>query len=223
VKGETLGLNTDLDVGLVKITDEGEWPAVEMGDMKTVDVGDWCLATGHPGGYRKGRDPVVRLGRVILKRNNLVQTDCTLVGGDSGGPVFDMDGKVIGINSRIGNSTALNFHVPVSSYQDNWEKLVKTENWSNSPNPLAGGPVLGVSGDDDPKGCVITSIGENLPAEEAGLEVGDIITSLDGKPVSGFDSLKALVRGHKPGDRVRIEFQRGDETIKTMVKLAEWK
>jgi putative serine protease PepD len=70
---------------------------------------------------------------------------------------------------------------------------------------------------------VITSIGENLPAEEAGLEVGDIITSLDGKPVTGFDSLKALVRGHKPGDRVRIEFQRGDETIKTMVKLAEWK
>lgn len=221
VKGETLGLNRDLDVGLVRILDKGDWPVVEMGDMKTVQIGEWCLATGHPGGYRKDRPPVVRLGRVILKRSNLVQTDCTLVGGDSGGPVFDMEGKVIGINSRIGANTAWNFHVPVSAFQDNWERLVKSENWSESSGPLLGGPILGVSGNDVPQGCRITALGEKLPAEEAGLQVGDIITAFDGKPINGFESLAALVQSHKPGDRVRIEFLRGDETIQKTLRLAE--
>ncbi len=221
IKGETLGLNRDLDVGLVKILDKGDWPFAEMGDMKKVDIGEWCLATGHPGGYRKDRPPVVRLGRVILKRDSLVQTDCTLVGGDSGGPVFDMEGKVIGINSRIGARTDWNFHVPVSAYQDNWERLVKAETWSDSPGPLVGGPILGVSGEDVENGCRITALGENLPAEEAGIQVGDIITSFDGKPIKDFDSLSALVREHKPGDRVRIEFLRGEETIQKTIRLAE--
>jgi serine protease Do len=221
IKGETMGLNRDLDIGLVKITDKGDWPTVEMGDMKNVKIGDWCLATGHPGGYRKARPPVVRLGRVILKRSKLVQTDCTLVGGDSGGPVFDMDGKVIGINSRIGASTDWNFHVPVSAYQDNWDKLVKAEAWSDTPGPMAGGPILGVSGEQAEKGCRLTQVADQLPAHEAGLQVGDIITSFDGKPVDGFESLAALVQARKPGDRVRVEFLRGDEALSKMVKLAE--
>ncbi len=221
IKGETLGLNRDLDVGLVKIVEKGEWPAAPMGETKNVKIGDWCLATGHPGGYRKARPPVVRLGRVILKRGSIMQTDCTLVGGDSGGPVFDMEGKVIGINSRIGASTAWNFHVPISAYRDNWEKLVKAESWSDSPGPLVGGPILGVSGDDDPQGCRITSVGEKLPAAEAGLKEGDIITSFDGKPVKGFATLAALVQAHQPGDRVRLEFLRGEETLKKTVRLAE--
>ena len=219
IKGETLGLNRDLDIGLVKITEKGEWPVAEMGDIKDVKIGDWCLATGHPGGYRKDRPPVVRLGRVIFKRSNIVQTDCTLVGGDSGGPVFDMEGNVIGINSRIGASTAWNFHVPVSAYQDNWERLVKAEVWSESS--LAGGPILGISGEDDPKGCRLTEIGDNLPAQEAGLQAGDVITSFDGKPVNGIETLATLVRSKKPGDRVLIEFLRGEESLSKMVKLAE--
>lgn len=223
IKGETMGLSRKLDVGLVKITDKGDWPVAEMGDMKDVKVGNWCIATGHPGGYRKNRPPVVRLGRVILKRNDVIQTDCTLVGGDSGGPVFDMDGKVIGINSRIGASTAWNFHVPVSAYQDNWEKLVKAETWENAPAPEVGGPILGVSGDDhsDPKGCRITAIGESLPAENAGLKVDDIITKLDDKPVTGFDSLATLVRSHKPGDRVQVELLRDGKTLKKTITLAK--
>ncbi len=213
LKGETLGLNRRLDVGLVKIVDKGEWPVAEMGDMKKVSVGSWCLATGHPGGYRKDRPPVVRLGRVILKKDEIIQTDCTLVGGDSGGPVFDMEGKVIGINSRIGASTAWNFHIPVSAYQDNWDRLVKAEAWN--------GPILGVSGNNDPLGCKITAVGEELPAGKAGMEVGDIITKFDSKPVKGFDSLAAMVREHKPGDRVAVEFRRGEETFKKMIELAE--
>lgn len=216
VKGETLGLNRELDVGLVRITEKGDWPHAEMGDMKKVGIGDWCLAMGHPGGFRKDRPPVVRLGRVIFKRDKIVQTDCTLVGGDSGGPLFDMEGKVIGVNSRIGASTAWNFHVPVSAYQDNWERLVKAESWDSSPSPI-----LGVSGEDHEQGCQVTAVGEDLPAEKAGLQVGDVITRFAGKPVEGFDGLAKMVRSHKPGDRVQLEFLRDDETIKKMIELAE--
>lgn len=221
VKGETLGLNRDLDIGLVRITDKGEWPAAEMADMKKVKTGDWCLATGHPGGFRKNRPPVVRVGRVIWIRDDIIQTDCTLVGGDSGGPVFNVEGKVIGINSRIGASTSWNFHVPVSAYQDNWERLVKAESWDNSSGPMVGGPILGVSGETDPKGCRLTAIGEDLPAAKAGLQVGDIITAFDGKPVKGFDSLAALVQTHKPGDRVKVEYVRGEESFSKEVVLAK--
>lgn len=221
VKGETLGLNRDLDIGLVRITDKGEWPSAEMADMKKVHTGDWCLATGHPGGYRKSRPPVVRVGRVILMRKDIIQTDCTLVGGDSGGPVFNVEGKVIGINSRIGASTAWNFHVPISAYQDNWERLVKAETWNNRPSPMAGGPILGVSGNDHPQGCLLSAIGEDLPAEKAGLQEGDIITKLNGRPVKGFESLAAMVRSHKPGERVKVEYLRGEKTFTKEIELAK--
>lgn len=221
VKGETLGLNRELDIGLVKIVDKGDWPVAEMADMKDVKVGDWCLATGHPGGIRKGRPPVVRLGRVIMKRNKILQTDCTLVGGDSGGPVFSVEGKVIGINSRIGASTAWNFHVPVSAYQDNWDRLVKAESFDVSPGPPPGGPILGVSGDDHENGCIVTHVHEDMPAKIAGLEVGDVITTFDGKDVEGFDSLAALVQSRKPGDRVKVEYLRDEEKQTKMIELGK--
>jgi len=106
VKGKTLGtFHGGIDAGLIKITEKGNWPVAEMGNSKKLKVGDWCIATGHPGGFDKDRAPVVRLGRIVLKRRGIIQTDCTIVGGDSGGPLFDIDGKVIGINSRIGAST----------------------------------------------------------------------------------------------------------------------
>ena len=84
----------------------------------------WCIAIGHPGGYKLGRTPVVRVGRILDVGKAMIQTDCTLVGGDSGGPLFDMFGRVIGINSRIGPNINYNIHVPVDTYHDTWDKLV---------------------------------------------------------------------------------------------------
>src|SRR5438067_853762 len=92
-------------------------PAVadDTKDSKDVKNGDWCVCVGHPGGYKEGRTPVVRVGRVLAHNDNHLQSDCTMVGGDSGGPLFDLDGKVIGINSRIGLTIASNIHVPVDT------------------------------------------------------------------------------------------------------------
>jgi serine protease Do len=87
LKGETLGSNAAIDSGLIRITEEGEWPFVQMGDSAKLKVGTWCMALGHPEGFRKGRSPVLRLGRVLTRKDDFLRTDCALVGGDSGGPL----------------------------------------------------------------------------------------------------------------------------------------
>jgi serine protease Do len=128
-KGTTLGIHRRLDAGLAKITDKGPWPAAERGASANLRLGAWCVAVGHPLGYQQERPPVVRLGRIIRSEWNVIQTDGPLVAGDSGGPLFDLDGKVIGVNSRIGNMTTMNFHVPVDVFTQHWDRLVKGESW----------------------------------------------------------------------------------------------
>src|SRR5437764_390284 len=79
---------------------------------------------GQPGVYRKGRPAVVRVGRVVDKSRNWIQTDCALVGGDSGGPLFNLDGELVGIHSRINRPITVNVHVPINTYRDTWDRLV---------------------------------------------------------------------------------------------------
>src|SRR6185295_2323319 len=119
-----LGLDKDVDAGMIKITDKGEWPAAEMAPDDSYAAGHWCAAVGHPNGYQKERGSVVRLGHVLAARRGVVQTDCTLVGGDSGGPLYDLEGRVIGIHSRIGMFITANIHVPVDTYRETWDRLV---------------------------------------------------------------------------------------------------
>jgi serine protease Do len=110
-----------------------------LGVYKNADElkpGTWCLATGHPLGYQNDRPPVVRLGRVLRSTDIVIQTDCPLIAGDSGGPLFDLEGKVLGINSRIGGNTKMNFHVPVDVYQDHWDRLVAGETAPRSRPPF---------------------------------------------------------------------------------------
>ena len=102
LKGKTLGANQALDSGLIKISDPGPWEHADMAQCTDLRQGNWCLALGHPLGYQEGRPPVARLGRILEVERSFIRTDCPLVGGDSGGPLFDMNGLVIGIHSRIG-------------------------------------------------------------------------------------------------------------------------
>jgi serine protease Do len=129
VKGKTLGRNGGIDSGLIKITEEGKWPSAEMGKSAGLKQGQWVVCIGHPGGFRPTRTPVVRLGRVLDAGDLLIRTDCTLVGGDSGGPLFDLDGKVVGINSRINAPITVNIHVPVDTYSLTWGSLARSKVW----------------------------------------------------------------------------------------------
>jgi len=132
LKGKTLGQNTGIDSGMVKIVVEGKYPFLEMGKSSELKVGQWVVAIGHPGGFRPNRPPVVRLGRILYLDNikGIIQTDCALVGGDSGGPLFDMQGRVIGIHSRIGGSAMTeNIHVPIDTYRQHFARLEKGDAW----------------------------------------------------------------------------------------------
>src|ERR1700758_5501580 len=115
-----------------------------MGKSTSLTKGQWVVSIGHPGGFRPNRTPVVRLGRVLEANANLIQTDCTLVGGDSGGPLFDMDGKVIGIHSRIGPAITANLHVPVNTYRDTWDDLANGETLGGPVRPRTGQAYMGV-------------------------------------------------------------------------------
>ena len=222
LKGETLGMNHRRDAAMVKITQEGDWPFADLGDAKKVNVGDWCLAIGHPGGFREGRTRVVRLGRVIMNRDAIIQTDCTLVAGDSGGPLFDMQGRVIGTHAQIGVEASWNFHVPVSEYVDGWDRMVDSEAWGKF-SLRRGGALLGVSGDDHPQGCRITRVYSEMPAEKVGLQIGDVIAKFDGTPIKGFDDLAFNVGKKSPGNKVTIEVWRDGETIRLTVVLTSRK
>lgn len=126
-KATTLGFDRAVDSGLIKLNDKGPWPHVEMGSTAQLKTGSWCVAVGHPLGYREGRPPVVRIGRALTVLENVFSTDCVIVSGDSGGPVFDLDGKVLGINSRIGPLVTMNYHVPIDLYRRDWNRLVAKE------------------------------------------------------------------------------------------------
>jgi len=224
VKGKTLGQNTGIDSGLIKITDkhEGPWPHAEMGNSAVVKLGQWVISTGHPGGYKKGRSPVVRLGRVQEANDDLIRSDCTLVGGDSGGPLFDLEGKVIGIHSRIGLTISTNIHVPVDTYRETWDRLAKSETWGGRLGSRpATTPYLGLEFERDAPNCKIAEVKPDSPAAKAGLKVDDLVTKFDGSVVATFDDLLAHLRKKKPGDEVFLEVTRNKESLKLKVVIGK--
>jgi serine protease Do len=216
VKGKTLGSNQDIDSGMIQITEEGEWPFAEMGDSSKLKKGDWCITLGHPDGYKPGRSPVLRLGRVMDLRKRVIRTSCPLVGGDSGGPLFDMDGKVIGIHSRIGNSLSFNIHVPVDTYRNTWDRLVKGDVWGGPS-----GPYIGVVLNPDAKECVIAEVEKDSPAEKAGLKPDDVVLSFGKNKVEDLEDLITMIRKRRPGDEVSLEVRRGGEVLTKKVVIGK--
>jgi len=228
IKGKTLGANTGIDSGLIKITEEGKWPFVEMGESSNLEKGQWVFSLGHPGGYRSGRTPVLRVGRIVNPTDTFIQTDCTLVGGDSGGPLFDLDGKVIGIHSRIGLSIAFNIHVPVDTYRNTWERLAKGETWGSmftaSSTPPRKEEALTIEGVELRflQGDVI--IGKIAPgsiAEKAGLKLRDRLAKVDGQSFTNIDEMNKILAKKKAGEEVTLDVVRNGESLKLKVQLSK--
>jgi serine protease Do len=216
-KARTLGANHDVDGGLIKLTDPappGGWPFVEMGASGQLRRAQWCVALGHPGGYKTGRTPPVRLGRVLDTRADVLRTDCVLVGGDSGGPLFDIGGRVIAIHSRIGPKLADNLHVPVDTYRDQWDRLAAGDVWGR------GKPFLGVEVAPGAEDCRIGRVLPDSPAAKAGMKDGDVVTAADDLPVHNFNELLGRLTAKKPGDEITLSLLRDDgETVSIKVKL----
>lgn len=220
VTATTLGLNRSVDAGLIKIDDgqsqTRQWPHASLGTSNQLQPGMWCIASGHPGGFDLNRGMVTRVGRILAVRSDALVTDCALIGGDSGGPLFDISGRLIAVHSRIGNDVADNLHVPIDHYDETWDRLAKGEAWGY----LEGfKPVLGVRGKQGSDLAEIAVVNPGSPAEMAGFREGDIVEKFGDVDISNFQSLRAAVADTMPGERLKCWVRRQDSRYQINVEI----
>lgn len=199
------------DLAIIKIAEEG-LPAVEVGDSSTVRPGQLAIAIGHPLGYRGAVTAgiVVAAGQAATDRGprtgDHLQADVALAPGNSGGPLVDAWGRVIGINSMVSGQLAL--AVPSQA----------VERFVAGGQPGGANAYLGVNGivvdlrrPDYPTGFLLTEIVAGTPADRAGLIVGDVVVAIGGTVVTDQESLPATLLRLNPGDAVTIDVLRGGE------------
>ncbi len=215
----TLGNDRGVDAGMLKLTGNGPWPSAEMGASADLQPGQWCLTLGYPVTFEHGKSPAVRIGRVLANRKTEIITDCTIMGGDSGAPLLNLDGKVIGIGTKCDNfSLVYNIHVPIDRFRDEWLALVQGKDFdSRGPRPAMLGIFAAVGAADARIGNIVSGSG----AEKAGLKAGDVILKFGGREVHKYEDIPPLVQAHKPGDHLEVEFRRGEGTFKLDVTLGE--
>ena len=219
VDAVTMGGSEISDSGMCKIKEEGEWPFAPMAAKGKSQVGDWCFALGHPGGFMAKRGMVTRIGRVIDKQNATLRTDCRLLGGDSGGPLFNLDGEVIGIHSRIAKYDDANFHAPIESYLEHWD--VFNEGTMISRRDLQKGGFLGVGTMETEKGLKIMNVVKDSAAQKGGILKSDVITAIDGEPIDSQEELFIVVGSKEPGDEVVIDLRRGKKDLSISLELGK--
>ncbi len=228
VRGKVLGANYSKDIAMVQIEGKGPWPFAEMGESKSLKAGDRVIAMGHSAGFDAARTPPVRFGRVVSQGpGNFLTTDCTLIGGDSGGPLFDLDGKIVGINSSIGVSHANNNHAGIDGFKQDWDRIMAGEAWGQlTMNPFANpekpvlGIVMGLSRGNI--GVPVEALAPRSPAAAAGLRPGDIITRLDDTNVPNGNQLEQILVKRQAGDKIKISVMRGRKEFKFDVVLARY-
>ena len=211
----TLGANHRVDAGLLKIASEhldGDKPLpfVSIGNSENLKYGQWCFAVGHPGGFREDRLPAVRMGRLLLQGENVIVTDCTLVGGDSGGPLLSATGEVVGIHSRIGEGIEANLHIPVNVFRKDWERFARGDVWGG---PSPGGPFLGVLEAENSEEAEIGRVVLGGAAARAGMRKGDVVLKFNDQPIHHFSELVTAVAECDPGQIVRLSVRRNAKNI----------
>jgi len=196
------------------------WPYATLGKSEDLHPGQWVIATGHPGGWIEDRPAVVRAGRLLNIMRSTIVSDCALIGGDSGGPLFDLNGRLIGIHSRIGTETADNMHVPIDVYQDSWDRLAAGQAWGTLPGYK---PVIGVVGPERSANqpAEIVKVINGSPAAAAGLKEGDIVVRFDDSAVATFEELQRAVEGVAPGDRVSVEVDRQGQRLRLRIIVGQ--
>ena len=218
-KARIVGADKRTDVAVVKINASG-LPAVKVGDVSRLKVGEWVMAIGSPFGLEN----TVTAGIVSAKQRDtgdylpFIQTDVAINPGNSGGPLINMRGEVVGINSQIysrsGGFMGISFAIPMDEASRVSDQLRAngrvTRGRIGVQIDQVTKEVAESIGLGKPQGALIRGVEEGSPAEKAGIEAGDIITRFDGKAIEKASDLPRLVGNTKPGSRVGLTvFRRG--------------
>jgi serine protease Do len=229
LEAKLVGTDPRSDVALLKV-DGKNLPTVKIGDSDKLKVGEWVLAIGSPFGF----DHSVTSGIVSAKGRSLpnesyvpfIQTDVAINPGNSGGPLFNLEGEVVGINSQIftrsGGFMGLSFAIPMSVAMDVVEQLKSSgkvsRGWLGVVIQEVNKDLAESFGLDKPAGALVAQVLEDGPAAKGGIQVGDVILSLDGKPIVMSADLPHLVGALKPDAKATLEIVR--EGSRKTLKLA---
>jgi serine protease Do len=215
----TLGTNFNHDTAAVQLKDAGPWPYLKIADSTLINPGDWCVAMGYPLSFPRGKPAAVRMGRILQVSPNEFVTDCPIMGGDSGGPLLNMNGNLIGISSKVKNGITENLHIPIQVFLEDWKSLSASVDIKKVTGPEKKRAYLGVLGETDVDRVRIRQVHSHSPAESAGLLADDVILELDGQPIGKFDDVLEILATHRPGELVLAKLNRFGRLISIPIKL----
>ena len=230
LEAKLIGADPRSDVALLKVEGK-DLPVVRLGKADELKVGEWVLAIGSPFGF----DHSVTAGIVSAKGRNLpsdsyvpfIQTDVAINPGNSGGPLFNLQGEVVGINSQIftrsGGFMGLSFAIPMEVAMQVADQLKAdgkvTRGWLGVVIQEVNKDLAESFGLDKPAGALVAQVLEDGPADKGGLQVGDVILSLNGKPIVMSADLPHLVGGLKPGEKAELDVVRDGSRKKLNVTV----
>jgi len=229
-KAKVLGADPLSDIAVLKIESKEKLTSVKFGDSDKARIGDWVIAIGNPFGL----GGTVTSG-IISARNrdigmsryeDFIQTDASINVGNSGGPLFDMNGDVIGINTAIlgqSGSIGIGFAIPSNSAKKVIEQLIEfgetKRGWLGVRIQVVTKEIADVEKLDKPRGALVASVAENSPSDKAGIKAGDIILEFNGVLINEMKELPKIVAQTEVGKTVNVKVWRNKKEISKKIKL----
>ena len=223
-KAKVLGADPLMDIAVLQLETDKKFIPVAFGNSDKARIGDWVIAIGNPfglggtvtAGIISARNRSIGLSRY----EDFIQTDASINSGNSGGPLFDMDGNVIGINTAIlgrNGSIGIGFSIPSNSAQLVINQLLEfgetKRGWLGVRIQDVTKEIADVEKLDKPRGALVASVAENSPSEKAGIKSGDIILEFNGKKINQMKELPAIVAKTQVGKNVEVKIWRDKKAI----------